>query len=123
MFVMKRLVIAESPFDSRLRGGVLDLGLADAGRVDVGLVRQVHQVVDHQPVVALDVIEAAAVRPVGAVGPGQRMHQRRIGGALLARPDPDKAVRSSAGYDLIVGRTRCPGMLTHLPSPPMTRPW
>lgn len=44
---------------------LLDLGLPDAGRVHIGLVRQVHHVVDHQPVVAADVIRAAAMDPVG----------------------------------------------------------
>ena len=89
---MKRLVNRRVALDARLRRRLLDLALADARRMHVGLVRQVHQVVDHQAVVAVDVIEPAAVNPFGALGPGQWVQLRRVGERFLARPDPDEAV-------------------------------
>ncbi|MBK7471676.1 MAG: hypothetical protein IPI73_14730 [Betaproteobacteria bacterium] len=66
----------------------VDFLLADAVGVDVRLVRQVHQVVDHQPVVAGDVKEAAAVRPLRIAGPVQRGDRRGIGLRRVAWPDP-----------------------------------
>jgi hypothetical protein len=53
---MKRLV---TTCRRRLGGHrrLVDLLLADAGGVHVGLVRQVHQVVDHEAVVAGDVVQ------------------------------------------------------------------
>ena len=73
-------------------GRLVDLGLADAGRMDVGLVREVHQVVDHQLVVALDVVDAAAMRPGRVVGPEGIVDQRRVGLVGLAGPHPDETV-------------------------------
>lgn len=58
----------------------------------VGFVREIHQVVDHQPVVALDVVQAAAVCPRLALGPFQVMDPGGIGLLRIARPDPDEAV-------------------------------
>jgi hypothetical protein len=60
-----------------LAGGLVDLGLADGAGVHIGLVRQVHEVVDHQPVVGLDV-EHAVLRAVegdalAADAPAQRL--------------------------------------------------
>ena len=78
--------------DPGRRRRLLDLALADARRVDVGLVRQVHQVVDHQAEVAVDVVEPAAVDPLGVLGPRQVVQPRGVGERLLARPDPDEAV-------------------------------
>src|SRR3990167_4957633 len=71
---------------------LVDLLLADARCMHIGLVGQVHQVVNHQAVVAVDVEQTAAIGPVRAVGPFQVMDQRRVGLLGIARPDPDKAV-------------------------------
>src|SRR5690606_33499159 len=71
---------------------LVDLLLADAGGVDVGLVGEVHEVVDHQPVVGLHVVQAAAVGPVRAFRPlevGQGVGRGERG---VAGPDPDEAV-------------------------------
>jgi hypothetical protein len=70
----------------------VDFLLADAGRVHVGLVGQVHQVVDHQAVLAVDVVQAATVGPFRILGPFQVVDGGRIGQRLVARPDPDEAV-------------------------------
>ncbi|EWS62703.1 hypothetical protein Y695_04066 [Hydrogenophaga sp. T4] len=76
----------------RLARHFVDLLLPDAGRVHVGLVRQVHQVVDHEPVVAGDVVQAAAVGKGGVVLPLELRHQRGVGERGVARPDPDETV-------------------------------
>jgi hypothetical protein len=51
MFSMCRAVTTSSP-DGGDGRGLVDFLLADAGGVHVGFVGQVHQVVDHQAVVA-----------------------------------------------------------------------
>ena len=68
-----------------LAGRLVDLGLADGAGVHIGLVRQVHEVVDHQPVVGLDVEHAAAIGPFGVVVPGQLRDERGIGQRLVAQ--------------------------------------
>ena len=61
--------------------------------VHVGLVRQVHQVVDHQPVVALRRGTGRRRRPTrGSSAHGRWWSLRRIGLRRVARPDPDEAV-------------------------------
>ena len=75
-----------------LAGGFVDFLLADAGGMDVGFMRQVHQVVDHQPVIALDVKQAAAKSPGGVVVP---LHVRDVVGVRQGRvtgPDPDEPI-------------------------------
>src|SRR5581483_11893333 len=78
--------------DFRLRRCLLDLGLPDARRMHIRLVRQIHQVVDHQPIVAFDVVKAAAVGPFGAIGPLERMDLGGIGLRWIAWPYPNEAV-------------------------------
>ena len=78
--------------DRGLAGRFVDFLLTDAGAVHIGLVRQVHQVVDHQPVVGLDVVKPAAVGPLGVVVPLHVRDQRRVGLVLVTWPDPDEPV-------------------------------
>ena len=75
-----------------LAGHLVDFLLADAGGVHIGLVRQVHQVVDHQAVVAGNVVQPAAVGPLGVVGPGQVVDGGGVGLVGVAGPHPDEAV-------------------------------
>ncbi len=79
-------------FHPRGRRGLVDFLLADAGRMDIGLVGQVHQVIDHQAIVAVDVVQPAAIGPIGAFRPFQAGYQRGVGLFFRARPDPDEAV-------------------------------
>ncbi len=60
--------------------GLGDLAAADRRAVHEGLVRQVHQVVDHQPVVALHGDALAVAGPLGVVVPVQVGHQRQSPG-------------------------------------------
>ena len=90
-------------FDGGDRRGFVNFLLADAGRVHVGFVRQVHQVVDHQAVVAADMKQPAAVGPFIADGPLQVMDQVGIGFVLFARPYPDKPVALDHSKGLVAG--------------------
>ena len=75
-----------------LTGGFVNFGLANAGGVHIGFVRQVHQVIDHQAVIAGNVIMPAAVGPVRIFKPFKHGHGRFIGQVGVARPDPNKTV-------------------------------
>ena len=66
--------------------------LADAGAVHEGFVGQVHQVVDHEAVVALDGDQLAVASPLGIVVPVHVGHERRIRLGGIAGPDPHKAM-------------------------------
>ena len=66
--------------------------VADAAAVHEGLMRQVHQVVDHQAVVALHPDQLAVAGPARAVVPVQVGDQRRVGQRCITRPHPDEAV-------------------------------
>jgi len=74
----------------------------------VGFVGQVHQVVDHQAVVALDVKQAAPVGPFIAYRPFQVGDQRRVGLILIAGPDPDESVALDHGIALVARETTYP---------------
>ena len=78
--------------DDGLAWHFVDFLLADAAGMDVGFMRQVHQVVDHQPVVALDVEHATAVGPFRVVIPVLAGNFCRVGQRGITRPDPDEAV-------------------------------
>jgi hypothetical protein len=80
------------PFGPRRDRRLVDLLLADAGGMHVGLVREVHQVVHHQAVIALHVVQAAGIGPVRVIGPFEVMDLRRIGQARVAGPDPDETM-------------------------------
>ncbi len=58
----------------------------------VGLVGEVHQVVDHEPVVAADMVQPAAVGPFRLFRPFKVVDLIGIGEFLIAGPDPDEAV-------------------------------
>ena len=70
----------------------VDFLLPDAGRMDIGFVGEVHQIVDHQPIVAGDMKEAAAIGPLIALRPRQRMQLGRVRPFGVSGPDPDEAV-------------------------------
>jgi hypothetical protein len=91
-FSIRRRVTTSSPSVVVAGGAFVDLLLPDAARMHVCLVREVHQVVDHQPVIALDVVQAAAVRPLGMPGPGAMMDRRGVRLRAVARPDPHEAM-------------------------------
>ncbi|MNN47123.1 hypothetical protein D3C81_1615290 [compost metagenome] len=71
----------------------------------VGFVGQVHQVVDHQPIVAIDVEQPAAVGPFIADCPLQMMDQCRVSLVLLPGPDPDETVSLFNGVGLVARKT------------------
>ncbi|OBX34751.1 hypothetical protein A8U91_03811 [Halomonas elongata] len=73
-------------------GGFLDFRLADAGGMYISLMGQVHEVVDHQAIIAVDVVEPAAVGPGRVVGPVQLGNQGGIGLVRVAGPDPYEAM-------------------------------
>ena len=75
-------------FERRLGHGAV----ADRGTVHIGLVRQIHQVVDHQPVVALGVDVLAVRRPGRVVVPVQVRDQSRVGQRRVAHPQPDESM-------------------------------
>ncbi|MNF83671.1 hypothetical protein D3C84_659980 [compost metagenome] len=83
----------------------IDLFLADARGVHVGFVGEVHQVIDHQPIVAIDVEQPAAVGPLLADRPFQMMDQRRVSLVLLPGPDPDETVTLFNGVGLVARKT------------------
>ena len=69
-----------------------DGAIADARAVDEGLVGQVHEVVDHQPVVAFHGDQLAVAGPGGIVVPVHVGDLRRVGERRVAGPHPDQAV-------------------------------
>src|SRR3712207_2603171 len=76
-----------------IEGCAGDRLVADAARVDVGLVRQVHQVVDHEAVVACQSVEGAAFAiPVGAVVPMEVGNLVWICKRGITGPDPYEAM-------------------------------
>ena len=76
-----------------VEGRVGDGLVADAAGMDIGLVRQVHQVVDDEAVVAFEAVEGAALAdPFGAVVPVEIRNLGRIGQSRVAGPDPDQAM-------------------------------
>ena len=72
--------------------GVVDLGLTNAAGVHIGLVGQVHQVVDHQPVIGFDVVEASRIGPAGVVKEVKHGHQAGVGQGGVARPHPHEPI-------------------------------
>ena len=67
--------------------------ISDAANMDVGLVRQVHQVVDHQTIVAFKTVKGTAFAdPVGAVIPMEIRQLGRIREFGISRPHPDKTM-------------------------------
>ncbi|MNY15872.1 hypothetical protein D3C86_1491090 [compost metagenome] len=71
----------------------------------VGFVGEVHQVIDHQPIVAIDVEQPAAVGPLLADRPFQMMDQRRVSLVLLPGPDPDETVTLFNRVGLVARKT------------------
>ena len=60
--------------------------IADAAAMHEGLVRQVHQIVDDQPVIAFDVDGLAVACPGRIVVPVHVGHQRGVGHCRIAHP-------------------------------------
>ena len=84
--------------------GFGDVVIADAGAVHEGLVGQVHQIVDHQPVVALHMNGLAVAGPGRIVVPVHVGHQRRVGQRRIAHPQPDEAMPLDHGIGAHAGR-------------------
>ena len=87
--------------------------MADAVGMDVGLVGQVHQIVDDEPPVAFEAHERAALAlPFEPVVPVEIGHQRLIGERRIARPHPDETMplddrigaHASRGVDRLLRR-------------------
>ncbi len=72
--------------------------------MDVGFVSEVHQVVDHQAVIALNVKQPSAIRPLITHSPFQMRNQGGIGLVPLPRPDPDESVTLDGGKGLVAGK-------------------
>ena len=68
-----------------------------------GLVRQVHQVVDDETVVALHLDQLAIGSPIRVLVPMHVGDERGIGQCWIARPDPDEAVLLSDRVGLHTG--------------------
>ena len=66
---------------------------------------QVHEVVDHQAIVGLDVKQPAVIGPFWVVMPLQIRDQCRVCGLLVARPDPDKTIALLHGIALDCRKT------------------
>ena len=98
--------VAVSDIERRLRDGFI----ADAAAMDEGLVRQVHQIVDHQPVVAFDMNGLAVAGPGRIVVPVHVRNQRGIGHRGIAHPQPDKPMPLDDGIGAHAGR-RIDGLL------------
>ena len=75
-----------------VEGRLGDRIVADAGAVHKRLVRQVHQIVDDEAVVAFDVNGLAVAGPGRIVIPVHVRHQRGIGKRGIAHPEPDEAM-------------------------------
>ena len=69
-----------------------DGAVADARSVHEGLVREIHQVVEHQAIVALDANGPAVAGPGRVVVPVQVGDQGGIGERRIAGPHPDEAM-------------------------------
>ena len=104
----------------RHRHGLLAMGdverrfrhrfIADGGAVHKGLVRQIHQIVDDEAVVALHMDGLAVAGPGRIVIPVHVRHQRRIGERGIAHPEPDEAMALDHGIGAHAGR-RIDGLL------------
>ena len=79
-------------FGLRRRQRLIQLLLADAVGMHVRFVREVHQVVDQQAIVAANVVEPARERPVGIVNPVGSVDFFGVRTRRISRPHPDEAV-------------------------------
>src|SRR3546814_5941655 len=69
-----------------------DFRLADRTSVDIGFVREVHQIIDGKPIIRSDFIVSAVETPA-VRGTGPKVgNQRQIRLVLFSDPDPDEAV-------------------------------
>ena len=59
--------------------------------MNIGLVREVHQIVNHELVTRFDVVHPAAIGPLGTVKEFKLRHQLRVGLVNVTRPDPNEA--------------------------------
>ena len=102
-----RGVLGVRHVERRVEDGVV----ADAVGMHVGLVRQIHQIVDHQAIVAFEAIERAALAfPFGAVVPVKVRQDGGIGSRGIAGPDPDQPMPLDHGIGAHAGR-RIDGLL------------
>ncbi|MNG19938.1 hypothetical protein D3C76_1713590 [compost metagenome] len=66
--------------------------VADRRRVDIRLMGQIHEVIDHQSIIRLNLSHAAITCPVGIIKPSEIRDQIRIRQRGVARPDPHEAM-------------------------------
>jgi hypothetical protein len=66
--------------------------IADGGAVHKSLVREVHEIVDDETVVAFDMNGLAVAGPAGIVVPVHVRYQRGIGQRRIAHPEPDETM-------------------------------
>ena len=81
-----------------------DVVVADAGAVHEGLVGEVHQIVDHEAIIAFHMNGLAVAGPGGIVVPVHVGHQRRVGQRRIAHPEPDEAMPLDHGIGAHAGR-------------------
>ncbi len=81
-----------------------DRAIADARAVDEGLVGEIHQIVDDEPIIAFDGDELAVARPGRIVVPVQVGNLGGIGERRIARPYPDEAMTLDDGIGAHAGR-------------------
>ena len=78
--------------ETGIDGRFVNFLLADTRSMHIGFMRKVHEVIDHEAIVAVDMVTPAAIRPFRTHGPCQMRDLRGISQARLARPDPDEAI-------------------------------
>ena len=83
--------------------GFGDVVIADAGAMHESLVRQVHQIVDHEAVVALHMNGLAVAGPGRIVVPVHVGHQRRVRQRRIAHPQPDETMAFDHGIGTHAG--------------------
>ena len=128
--VIGQLIAAQSHLPKRRRGDVLhktaggdmvafrfgdarhfvDFLLPNRAGMHIGLVGQVHQVIDHQAVVARDVIKPTAISPSRVIEKLKLRNQVFTGLVSLPRPDPDKAI--ALDHRETANRRKAPHTLT-----------
>ena len=83
----------------------------------IGLVREVHQIIDHQSVIAFNVDQFAVRRPIGIVIPVQIWKTGWIGQRGISHPNPNQSVALDNGVRLYTGRRVHPLLAGHAGAP------
>src|SRR5215218_5893183 len=76
-----------------IEGRTGDRLVADAAGMDIGLMRQVHEIVDHETVVAFQAVEGATLtHPIGAVVPMEVRDLGRVRQSGISGPEPNETM-------------------------------